>query len=369
MLQRLGNFAQQADHPGLEFTRLAQDIFQIDTSTGPHHCIVTEPQGASIRTLQDVFPNAILPKLLVKSLVHRLVISIDWLHATCGLVHTDISPQNVLIKLEDDSVLKDIEKQESQNPSTPVISQGVPIYHSLATMLELSGLPVLTDFGQMRPSEPANRDWWMSDLYRAPEVLLQLPWSFPVDIWSIGVMILELLEGKNLFDPIDRTDDHYVLPLALAQYIGYLGPPPLEIIKQNPLFTTYFDDDGNWTSDVPIPQTSLEEFVTTIPPGKEKEAFLRFIRKILTWDAEVRATSVEIIPSHPPSQPISLSHGQNSFFGNILPENSVHSQNPIPSGAPLASFFHSSRGGYGDGSNTSRRAYWSPFRTLRRVSN
>ncbi|RAK97316.1 protein kinase [Aspergillus ibericus CBS 121593] len=296
MLQRLSRFAQEGDHPGLEFTRLAQDIFQLESPTGSHYCIATKPQGASIRILQEVFPNAVLPKLLVKSLIHRLFLSVNWLHATCGLIHTDISPQNVLMDLEDDSSLKDTEDEESQDPSTPIMSQGAPIYRSRTPMLELSGIPILTDFGQVRPAEPGNHDWWMSDLYRAPEVLLQLPWSFPVDIWSIGVMTLELLEGKNLFDPVDRTNDQYVLPLALAQYIGYLGPPPLEIIQQSPLFSTYFDERGNWISDPPIPQTSLEDFVTTIPPGTEKDAFLRLIPRILTWDPEVRATSVEIIP-------------------------------------------------------------------------
>ena len=92
------------------------------------------------------------------------------------------------MELEDDTIFKEVGEQEFQDPSTPIVSQGVLIYRSRATTLELSGIPILTDFGQMRPSEPANRDWWMSDLYRAPEVLLQLPWSFPVDIWSIGVM-------------------------------------------------------------------------------------------------------------------------------------------------------------------------------------
>lgn len=53
---------------------------------------------------------------------------------------------------------------------------------------------------------------------------------------------------------------------------------------------------GNWVSEVPVPKNSLEDFVTTIPPGEEKDQFLRFIRKVLTWDPEVRATSNEIIP-------------------------------------------------------------------------
>ena len=52
---------------------------------------------------------------------------------------------------------------------------------------------------------------------------------------------------------------------------------------------------GNWISEPPITQTSLEDFVTVIPPGEERDMFLRFIRKILTWDPEVRATSNELI--------------------------------------------------------------------------
>lgn len=88
MLQRLGRLAHEADHPGMDFTRLAQDIFQIDGPWGPHYCIATKPQGASLRTLQAVFPNARLPKILVKSLIHRIFFAVNWLHVTCGVIHT-----------------------------------------------------------------------------------------------------------------------------------------------------------------------------------------------------------------------------------------------------------------------------------------
>ena len=106
----------------------------------------------------------------------------------------DISPQNVLMEIEDDTSLKDVEDQESLSPSIPIIGDNgagpTTVYRSRPTMLELSGHPILTDFGQMRLVEGSvNQDWWMSDLYRAPEVLLKLPWGFPVDIWSIGVMV------------------------------------------------------------------------------------------------------------------------------------------------------------------------------------
>jgi serine/threonine-protein kinase SRPK3 len=93
------------------------------------------------------------------------------------------------MEAKDEANFKYIEDQESQDPSVPITSDGTTVYKSRTTMLELSGIPVLTDFGQMRLAEPMNKDWWMSDLYRAPEVLLNLSWGCPVDVWSVGVMV------------------------------------------------------------------------------------------------------------------------------------------------------------------------------------
>lgn len=87
MLQRLKQFADE-DHPGLEFTRLARGVYKTDSLNGLHYCIAYEPQGNSVRTLQETFPNAIIPKLLVRSLIHRLLFAVNWLHATCGVAHT-----------------------------------------------------------------------------------------------------------------------------------------------------------------------------------------------------------------------------------------------------------------------------------------
>lgn len=102
--------------------------------------------------------------------------------------------------------LKDVEDQEAQDPSVPIITKGSNgivssiVYKSRPTLPEFSGHPILTDFGQMRQFEGCvNSDWWMPDLYRAPEVLLGLPWSFPVDIWSIGVMVSTAFPHKSIF--------------------------------------------------------------------------------------------------------------------------------------------------------------------------
>jgi hypothetical protein len=45
--------------------------------------------------------------------------------------------------------------------------------------------------------------------------------------------MLEFMEGRNVFNPIDHAQRQYVLPLALAQYIGLMGLPPLWMIQQS----------------------------------------------------------------------------------------------------------------------------------------
>lgn len=87
MLRRLKKLASK-DNPELDFTRLANDNFEINSLSGRHYCTAFKPQGSSVRTLQETFHNTMLPKLLVKSLDQRLFFSVNWLHATCGVAHT-----------------------------------------------------------------------------------------------------------------------------------------------------------------------------------------------------------------------------------------------------------------------------------------
>lgn len=57
---------------------------------------------------------------------------------------------------------------------------------------------------------------------RAPEVILGLPWSTPVDIWSLGCCTFELLTGAWLFNP-KPEDGWTVEDDALAKMIEYTG--------------------------------------------------------------------------------------------------------------------------------------------------
>lgn len=55
--------------------------------------------------------------------------------------------------------------------------------------------------------------------YRAPEVILELGWSQPCDVWSIGCIMFELYVGTTLFQTHDNREH-----LAMMERI--LGPIP-----------------------------------------------------------------------------------------------------------------------------------------------
>ncbi|SMR63713.1 unnamed protein product [Zymoseptoria tritici ST99CH_1A5] len=302
ILRHISACATTSDHAGPSLLRRADDMFMADG----HHCFVMKPYACSLQQLREMFPYSIIPREFIMAVVVRLLGCSNWLQLEAGIVHTEITPQNILLAASDDDIFSRAERMELESPSVPVIDHSkpcpYPIYISRGLTMNLSeasGYSVLTDFGSARFLDAAatTRGWCMPDTYRAPEVLMSLPWGHGVDIWSIGVMVLELLEGRNVFNPIDRVHNQYVLPVALAQYISLTGPPPLWMIQQSedPVIPTFFDDQGRWIADLPIPKRSFQDIVTVIEPGEEKDQFIGFLHKIFTWDTVQRANSYELL--------------------------------------------------------------------------
>ena len=51
------------------------------------------------------------------------------------------------------------------------------------------GAPSLSDLSEARFDSPENRDLVMPDVYRAPEVILGMPWSYSIDLWGFAMMV------------------------------------------------------------------------------------------------------------------------------------------------------------------------------------
>ena len=77
---------------------------------------------------------------------------------------------------------------ESPSPWKDVDGRAVYLTRKLGRP-KLFGRPVLCDFGQARYGNAKNDDLIQPQNYRAPEVMLEMTWSYSVDIWNVGVMV------------------------------------------------------------------------------------------------------------------------------------------------------------------------------------
>lgn len=100
----------------------------------------------------------------------------------------DISPNNVLQNIKDDSIISQIERDELERPIARKILSDRTIYHSRPMNLS-TGLPILCDLGEARVGTQKQRGDIMPGIYRALEVILEMEWDSKVDIWAMGIMV------------------------------------------------------------------------------------------------------------------------------------------------------------------------------------
>jgi hypothetical protein len=117
--------------------------------------------------------------------------------------------------VSDDSAFARFEREELQNPMPRKEPPSHTVY-MLRPMLFAKGTPLLCDLSEARFDDPKNDDLVMPDVYQAPEVLLGMPWSYPVDVWGFAMTARTSL-GVLTSDP--KTN----LELSTA-----MGPFPAE---------------------------------------------------------------------------------------------------------------------------------------------
>ena len=95
-----------------------------------------------------------------------------------------------MFSVADDSVFTDFENQELAEPSPRKEVDGRIIYRSRDLgMPKCLGPPVLCDFGSAVPGDGTHTEDVQPDVYRAPEIILEVPWSYEIDIWNTGAMV------------------------------------------------------------------------------------------------------------------------------------------------------------------------------------
>ena len=78
--------------------------------------------------------------------------------------------------------------------------------------------------------------------------MVKAPWSYPVDIWTVGIMVWDLFEGQLLFTGQDSDGEGWSTRAHLAEIIGLLGPPPLDLLQKGVRSSEFFDEEGTYSS-------------------------------------------------------------------------------------------------------------------------
>ena len=98
----------------------------------------------------------------------------------------------MLVGIHDDSVYAKYEQYEAESPIPRKELDDRTIYLSRPMPLT-KGPPASSDLSEARFGGSEHTDNIMPDIYRAPEVVLGMPWSYPVDIWGFGMVVSHYL--------------------------------------------------------------------------------------------------------------------------------------------------------------------------------
>mmetsp|Transcript_111146 Transcript_111146/g.314586 ORF Transcript_111146/g.314586 Transcript_111146/m.314586 type:complete len:647 (-) Transcript_111146:51-1991(-) len=194
----------------------------------------------------------------------QVLTALEYIHSL-RLIHCDLKPENILI-------------QSYSNCEVKVI-----------------------DFGSSCFVDDHLSSYVQSRSYRAPEVMLGVPYDQKVDIWSLGCIIAELWTGYVLF----QNDSVQSL---LARIIGIVGEFPYHIMTRGRSVPQYFTQDGQLYQEIDghacaargrrlhllVPKkTSLKQRMST-----DSADFLDFLGQLLQLDASRRPTAREAL-EHP----------------------------------------------------------------------
>ncbi|CAN8258971.1 unnamed protein product [Cochlearia groenlandica] len=207
-----------------------------------------------------------MPRL--QSITIQCLEALRFLH-DLGLIHCDLKPENILIKSYSRCEIK-------------VIDLGSSCFET----------DHLCSYVQSRS-------------YRAPEVILGLPYDKKIDIWSLGCILAELCTGNVLF----QNDSPATL---LARVIGIIGSIDQQMLAKGPDTSKYFtknhllyerNQESNNLEYLIPKKTSLRR---RLPMGDQ--GFIDFVAHLLQVDPKKRPSASEAL-KHPwlthPYEPIS----------------------------------------------------------------
>lgn len=252
-----------------------------------HMCLVFEKLGSSIFDfLKDNNYNP-YPLKDIRHIAYQLCYSVKFMH-DMKLTHTDLKPENVLF-VNSDYVLEynPVKRREERLVKDSTIR--------------------LIDFGSATFDFEHHSTIVSTRHYRALEVILELGWSQPCDVWSIGGIIFELFTGFTLFQTHDNREH-----LAMMETI--LGPMPAWMVKKSKKTKYFYRGDVDWDRNS--------------SSGRYVRENCRPLMEYKTSDSEEQNQLfdlIELMLNYDPNERISLKQAlEHPFFDALPPHLRIH---------------------------------------------
>lgn len=136
---------------------------------------------------------------LIKRFAIQILISLYYLREN-NIVHCDLKPENILLR-----------------------------------KINKSGIKII-DFGSGCFEDQKIYTYIQSRFYRAPEIVLGIPYTAAIDMWSFGCILYELYVGYPLF-PGEDEKEHMALMMEVK------GVPPRSVLARATRRKVFFDED------------------------------------------------------------------------------------------------------------------------------
>jgi serine/threonine-protein kinase PRP4 len=164
-----------------------------------HLCMVFENLSLNLREVLKKFGRDVGINLkAIRAYAQQLFLGLSLLRK-CQFLHADLKPDNILVN-EARNVLK------------------------------------ICDLGSASSiEENATAPYLVSRFYRAPEIILGIPYDYGIDVWSVGCTLFELYTGKILFTGRNNN-------AMLRSIMECRGKFPNKVLRKGSLSFQYFDD-------------------------------------------------------------------------------------------------------------------------------